>query len=66
MPISDFKVVVALILLVLFSAVSVGIYTGMVSIGMVEWWQITIPLCFLWLFYAGIVRVLQLENSQYR
>ena len=55
---SGFRKIVAIIAFVLWIAFSFGVYSRMTTIGISEWWQIAIPLCILWLFYVGIVRML--------
>lgn len=53
---SPFRYIILGILFILWVAFSYGIYTIMNNQGFTEWWQILIPLCFLWLVYVIIVR----------
>jgi hypothetical protein len=60
---SPFRLVVLGILFILWTAFSYGIYTIMTDAGFTAWWQILIALCFLWLAYVIIWRLLQGEIS---
>jgi hypothetical protein len=52
--ISNWRIVAAAIIFVIWIGLSFAVFDAMVRGKMGEWWQITIPVAFLWLVYLGI------------